>query len=66
MRSSRATYYPAGLEHQLPHERIGHSLIEVSNVDSRLLILLPVSCAGHRRGSIWLLEGRRCVVDSEW
>ena len=37
----------AGLEEELPDQRIGHPLVEVADVDGAVFVLLPVAGAGH-------------------
>lgn len=33
---------PSGLQHELPDQAVGDSLVDVANVDSGFLVLLPV------------------------
>lgn len=37
--------YAAGLEEELPDQRIGYSLVEVTDVDGAVFVLLPVAGA---------------------
>jgi hypothetical protein len=48
-----------GLKHQFPDERIGAALVEVADIQSRLLVLFPMPCARH------LAESRMCSGECE-
>ena len=59
--------YAAGLEEEFPDKSIGHSFVEVADVDGAVFVLLPVAGARHADEEWRILgEGRVVAVVDLW